>query len=567
MFKLSKAFSVYAIQKHRSGRPLLLLFSATLLICIVGLPVLALLMYALFPHINEWSFAEPFSALLPNFSDSGLVDATLHSLGLSISVTLLSVALAMPLAYLRGYLSTGVGKIWDTLFLVPFLIPPYIGSLAWMQLLQVNGFVEQLIGINLAGFLYSFPGMVTVMALHLFPMMYFALANAFRLIGSRYADVARVFGGRPWPVFTRIYLPMLLPAMLSSGLIIFILSIEEFGTPEFLGSRFDFEVIVTAIHAKFSDWPIDLPGAAVLSIILILIAFIAYQLHHNISQRFNNRLDQPTLGENSAKRDRSKVFLIQILFAGMFFIAVLLPIAAITVTAFMDTLSGGLSLDNFSLVHISQLFSRDSDAWSALSTSLTLALLVALCTVTIAVLVAFTTVRLRSRGIQLLDFLSILPNAIPGMAIAVGLILTWNQSFWPVTPYNTMMILLIAYVCLTLPYPIRMVSAALRQMPKSLDDAAYIFGAGEVVLITGILAPLLAPIALASGFIVFAITTRELVSSLMLAPPGVETVATYVFHQFDQGSINDGMAMSLVTILVSGSIIALGQNLQKSHAL
>jgi iron(III) transport system permease protein len=198
---------------------------------------------------------------------------------------------------------------------------------------------------------------------------------------------------------------------------------------------------------------------------------------------------------------------------------------------------------------------------------LTLALLAALCTVMIAVLVAFTTVRLRSRGIQLLDFLSILPNAIPGMAIAVGLILTWNQSFWPVTPYNTMMILLIAYVCLTLPYPIRMVSAALRQMPKSLDDAAYIFGAGEVVLITGILAPLLAPIALASGFIVFAITTRELVSSLMLAPPGVETVSTYVFHQFDQGSINDGMAMSLVTILVSGSIIALGQNLQKSHAL
>jgi iron(III) transport system permease protein len=128
------------------------------------------------------------------------------------------------------------------------------------------------------------------------------------------------------------------------------------------------------------------------------------------------------------------------------------------------------------------------------------------------------------------------------------------------------MILLIAYVCLTLPYPIRMVTAALRQMPRSLDDAAYISGAGEVVLILRILAPLLAPIALASGFIVFAISTRELVSSLMLAPPGVETVATYVFHQFDQGSINDGMAMSLVAILVSGSIIAVGQNLQKSHS-
>jgi iron(III) transport system permease protein len=528
--------------------------------------VLALLLYALFPHVNEGSFAEPFSILLPNLADAGLIDVTLHSLALSLSVTLLSLVLAMPLAFWRGYLSSRMGRMWDILFLIPFLIPPYIGSLAWMQLLQVHGFVEQLFGFNFAGFLYSFPGMVTVMALHLFPMMYFALANAFRLIGNRYADVARVFGGRPWPIMSRIYLPLLLPALLSSGLIIFILTIEEFGTPEFLGSRFGFEVIVTAIHAKFSDWPIDLPGAAVLSLILIFIAFFAYQLHHYISERFSSSLDQPSMNTGLKVHSWIRTLLIHALFAGIFFVTVFMPISSIALTAFMDTLSGGLSPDNFSLGRVVQLFSHDSDAWTALTTSLTLALLAALSTVTIAVLVAFTSVRMRSRGIQLLDFLSILPNAIPGMAIAVGLILTWNQRFWPVTPYNTSMILLIAYVCLTLPYPIRMVTAALRQMPRSLDDAAYISGAGEVVLILRILAPLLAPIALASGFIVFAISTRELVSSLMLAPPGVETVATYVFHQFDQGSINDGMAMSLVAILVSGSIIAVGQNLQKSHS-
>jgi iron(III) transport system permease protein len=537
------------------------------MLVIVGLPVFALLLYAVFPHINEWSFAEPFSALLPNLADSSLIDAALHSLNLSFSVTLLSIVLAMPLAYWRSSLPARSGKLWDVLFLVPFLIPPYIGSLAWMQLLQINGFVEQLFGFNLAGFLYSFPGMVTVMALHLFPMMYFALANAFRLIGSRYGDVARVFGGRPWPIFMRIYLPMLTPALLSSGLIIFVLTIEEFGTPEFLGSRFGFEVIVTAIHAKFSDWPIDLPGAAVLSLILIFIAFVAYHLHHHISERFSSSLDQPSMTDPGVQPGWIRLALIQGLFAITFAVAVLMPISAIALTAFMDTLSGGLAADNFSTDNIIELFTRGGEAWGALTTSLTLALLAALSTVVISVLVAFTTVRLRSRGIQLLDFLSILPNAIPGMAIAVGLILAWNQRFWPVTPYNTSMILLIAYVCLTLPYPIRMVTAALRQMPKSLDDAAYIFGAGEMILIWRILAPLLFPIALAAGFIVFAITTRELVSSLMLAPPGVETVATYVFHQFDQGSVNAGMAMSLITILVSGSIIAIGQNLQKNHSL
>ncbi|MDO6460144.1 ABC transporter permease subunit [Granulosicoccaceae sp. 1_MG-2023] len=180
-------------------------------------------------------------------------------------------------------------------------------------------------------------------------------------------------------------------------------------------------------------------------------------------------------------------------------------------------------------------------------------------------LVAFTLVRLRSRGSAVLDFLSILPNAIPGMAVAVGLILTWNQAFWPVSPYNSPAILLVAYICLTLPYPIRMLTTALRQLPRSLDDAAYISGAGELRVILRILAPLLGPVALAAGFIVFAIASRELVSSLMLAPPGVETVATYVFHQFDQGSVNAGMAMSLLTIVVSGTIIVLGQRLAGGH--
>lgn len=161
----------------------------------------------------------------------------------------------------------------------------------------------------------------------------------------------------------------------------------------------------------------------------------------------------------------------------------------------------------------------------------------------------------------MLDFLSILPNSIPGMAVAVGLILTWNLPFWPVTPYNTLLILLLAYLCLMLPYPIRMLTTALRQLPTSLDHAAYVAGANEITVVRRILAPLLAPVAFAAGFIVFAISTRELVTSLMLSPPGVETVATFVFRQFDQGSMNVGMAMSLLTILLSAVVIGAGQRL------
>lgn len=552
--------------RGRRLRSALFSLSTFLLTVLVGFPVLAIVLFALFPHINELSFAQPFSVLLPNLSDPRLIDATVNSLSLSFAVTLLSALLAVPLAYMRSGLPGWLGRALDAGFLVPFLIPPYIGSLAWMQLLQRNGFVQQALGFNLAGFLFSFPGIVTVMALHLFPLIYFTTSNAFAIIGARYGDVAKVFGGRPAQIFAHIYFPMVLPALLSSGLIVFILTVEEFGTPEILGSRFGYEVIVTAIHEKFSDWPIDLPGASVLSLILIVIAFGAFQSHRRLSDKFHVTVESQSMNKSSTPLSLSRLAAVILIFGSVLLITVVMPLTTIAISAFMDTLSGGVTANNLSFKNILRLFDTQSGAWRAILTSLTLATLAALFTVLIGVLVAFTLVRLRSKATAVLDFLSILPNSIPGMAVAVGLILTWNQTIWPISPYNTPVILLFAYLCLMLPYPIRMITSGLRQLPKSLDDAAYISGAGEVTVMSKVLVPLLCPIAIAAGFIVFAVSTRELVSSIMLAPPGVETVATFVFHQFDQGSVNTGMAMSLVTILVSGAVIAVGQRLQNWSA-
>jgi iron(III) transport system permease protein len=252
---------------------------------------------------------------------------------------------------------------------------------------------------------------------------------------------------------------------------------------------------------------------------------------------------------------------------GIGLLAVALPALSISISACQKTLTGGLAWGNLGVQHFIAMSAVGSEPWQALSTSLVLAFGAGIGSVVIALIVAFTLVRLKPKGRSFLDFLAILPNALPGMAVAVGLILTWNQSFWPITPYNSGFILLLAYITLTLPYPIRTLTAALKQLPISLDEAGYVFGASELQVLVRVLWPLLAPAALASGFIVFAISSRELVSSLMLAPPGVDTVATYVFHQFDQGSVNAGMAMSLITILVSGSIIRLGQSLTRSTSL
>jgi iron(III) transport system permease protein len=315
-----------------------------------------------------------------------------------------------------------------------------------------------------------------------------------------------------------------------------------------------------------SDWPIDLPGASVLSLLLIAIAVTAYLLQMLITRRFSSQLDNQTMASIP-----SSSLLFQVISHTVFSVvvcfAVIMPIFAIVSSSMLRTVSGGLQWNNLTFNAYSQLFSADSSALSSIYTSLGLAIMTAFITAAIGLLVAFTIIRLKPRGKTLLDILALLPNAIPAMALSVGLILTWNQKYWPITPYNNLSILLLAYICLMLPYPVRMLTNAMKQLPNSLDEAAAIYGANLFVIMYKILLPLMLPIMIASSCIVFAISTRELVASLMLVPAGKETVATYVFNQFDQGAISSGMAMSFVVILVSGALIAFGQYISKRYQL
>ena len=130
----------------------------------------------------------------------------------------------------------------------------------------------------------------------------------------------------------------------------------------------------------------------------------------------------------------------------------------------------------------------------------------------------------------------------------MGLILAWNQPFWPATPYGTWGILLLSYTCLLLPYPVRYVGAALAQI-GNLEAAARVHGASARA--RRIVLPLVLPALAASMLMVFAVASRELVTSLLLAPAGVQTVSIYVWRQFEQGSVGEGMAMATVAVAAS----------------
>ena len=312
---------------------------------IVALPLAFVLLQAVFPRFNEGSFAGPFGGFAAAFSEGGLGGLILNTVALGAAVAAGTFVLALPLAMLRASGRVAGGAVWDLLFLIPFMIPPYIGALAWMLTLQPAGYATQLFGFNLSGFLFSFWGIAAVMTLHLFPVVYFALSRTLMTIGSRFADVGRVFGASGARAFRRITLPLATPGIAASLLIVFALTIEEYGTPATLGRESGFLVLVTSIEQRFSEWPIDLPGAAILSLVLVALALAAYLLQNWIATRRNYVIVAGKTGAPPAPVPLALRWRIAALglFVTVALLAVILPVAAVTATALSRTLSGGLA--------------------------------------------------------------------------------------------------------------------------------------------------------------------------------------------------------------------------------
>jgi len=520
-----------------------------LLVILVAFPLAFILLQAVFPQFSAGVFSGALSGVATLLAEPHLPTMLGGTLQVGVGVALVSALIGFPLGVARGLLNLPLPRLWDLLFLIPFLTPPYIAALSWMLVLQTNGYLQQLTGFNLNDVLFSQTGIVLVMALNIFPVVYFAVSRSLLASGQRLALVARVHGASPGRAFWHITLPMLSPSLAAGMLLAFTLAIEEYGVPAALGTRAGVLMLTTDIEKKLAEWPIDLSGASMLSVVLVTLALSAWWLQKKLTgnQDVTSITGKPT--ENMGADAGSFTLPIVALLGLTGFVAVILPGASMALSGVLGTLSGGVSLDNLTASHYAALFSQQGDALSALGTSLSLALGAACITGLLGLLAAWLVVVQKIKGHGLVDALSLMPAALPGVVVGVGLILLWNQPFWPVSPYNSWAILLLSYCCLLLPWPVRYVGSALRQLGGNLEPAARVHGASALQALRFIVLPLVSPAMLAAMLMVFAIASRELVTSLLLAPAGTQTVSVFIWWQFEQGSVGQGMAMATLTLL------------------
>lgn len=472
---------------------------------------------------------------------------------LGVLVIVVSTLLAAPLAFLMSRTNLRRHGWIDVAILVPFMTPPYISSLAWMEFTRRNGLAETWLGPlgTFAQDVFATPvGMAIVMGSEAYPFLYLLMRNSFERIGASVDEAASVHGATPWRRLRRVLAPMVAGGYSMGILLVFVRAAGEFGTPVTLGNQIGFPVLVSKIYEDLTIDPISFPHAAAMASILLGMGVTAWGLQQWFATRQEHQQSaraqrMATVTLRPLARLTAWVWVILTLI-----LTAVLPVLVVVTGSITDLRSAGLSPDNLTLDHFAALFGRRGGL-EALTTSLTLAIISATLATALAVGLTLLTARRRTITAKGIDFLAVAPDTVPTIVLALGFIFLWNASWLPATPYNTPAILVIAYVAIFLPLAIQNVKAVRTQIGDRLLEAADVSGAARWFTFRRIMLPLLLPGVVASWLLTFIIGIRELVASSLIRPPSMDLVSPWILNQFEQGNRPVAMAMTVVVIVTS----------------
>ena len=503
---------------RKADLPLLLL--AVVLIFLIVCPVGMIFAKAVMQN-GRLDFSPAVQTLL-NPENAHMIG---NSLLLGVLVVLLSTLIAAPLAYLFSRTKFARYRVFDILFMIPFMTPPYIASMGWILFMQKKG---------------------------LLPFMLTMLKNAMLNIPSSLEEAGAVFGAGFSARMRKIFLPLLSGNYAISALLVFVKTLSEYGTPSTLGKRIGFEVFTTEIHRHATVAPIDFGSSATLSSVLVGICLCMWMLQNYITTRksYNlvsgkgaRRVEQ-SMGKGATVAAWAYIVLVLLIAVGV-------PYFSVISTSLINLRGYGLAPGNFTIAHYVELFTENEKGLSALKNSVFLAVTSATICAVLGTLLVLAVRKSHSKLRKVVEAIGLLPEMLPGIVLVIGIMLFWNQIYNILPLYNTMGIMVLAYVVLFLPYTVQYVTSSFTQISDSLMAAGQVFGGSPVYILRRITLPLIRQ-GIATGWMMtFIIAFRERVTASLIAPPNTLVVSTFIVREFEQGSVSVGMAMAVLCVLFS----------------
>ena len=537
---------------NKSNKGIVLL-AASLLIVLIGYPV-----FIIFIRSFSVEGKLRIENYLQVFHNPQNYEALKHSLFVSLTATAFSAVIGCGAAYCVARTDIPFKKWIDRLFLFHFFIPPFILAMAWQQILGpvgiVNRWFQQITGSS-DGFIsiYGQGGIIFVFTLSGSTMIYMILKTNFEKIQASLEEAAVITGASSFRILFDIVIPILKPSIFSAVILVFVANISNYGVPSVLGFHVSYHTLTTRIHKVLQDFSIknNMEIAAALSMVLVCITVMALSLKEKIlkGKEFTIITGKSEKAGVTQLGKAGKSLGFFWLLYGLFI--TLCPLMSITATALTRAYGlpfrpENMTLANFSNVLRMPLFQR------SVQNSLFLAFTAAVLAVCIGFLVAYLCVMLKIKCRSILEFMITMPAAIPGTVMAISMILAWMKPipFLDFSLYNTLGIILLAYVANYAAQAFRTISGSMYQINRSLEEAAVISGADLLKVITSIIMPLMKESVGTAWFLIFIPCLRELTLSIFLWSSGNETLATTIFTLQEAGNYTAACALSVIIIAV-----------------
>jgi iron(III) transport system permease protein len=478
--------------------------------------------------------------------------AVWNTLWVSVIATAISVVIGVLAAFVVQRTDVPNKNLLRVLLVLPFAIPPLFSAIGWVQLAGPVGLFSQwwmaFFGSRAPWNVYSAWGIIFVLAVTNYPFVFITVSGALHRMDSSLEEAARTAGVGPGRVMVDITLPLVRPAILGGALLAFVSSIDNFGIPAVLGLRAQFYVLTTRIYEALTI-P-NMPLATAMSVLLVLVAIVClvgFRRLEGDSGRYTV-VSGKSVTPNVVKLGRAKPLVLTALYLTILIIVVM-PVFALVLTSFLRFWGAELTAANVTLGNYIAVLGQEG-ARRGIVNSLILAPAAATIIVFAAAMISYMNIKAKARGAGLLDAIGTVPFALPGSVIGVAMILAWSNPPIGPTLYGTIWILLIGYVMRYMAFGLQSTRGTLQQIHSSLEEAAWISGAGRLRTIKDITFPLLRPGMIAGWVLIFISAFNELTVSVLIWSAGAETIGVWIFLLQDNGFTGRAAALAVLTLPV-----------------
>ena len=517
-----------------------------------------------------------FAYLTALLSDPIYLGGLRNSFFLACAATTLALLFALPLAFVSDRFVFPFKGLLGSLVLIPMILPPFVGAIGIKQIFGQTGALNAL--LHHLGLLaptatidwfaaHQFWGIAVVEALSLYPIIYLNAVAALANLDPAMEEAAENLGCTGFRRFRKITLPLIMPGLFAGGTIVFIWAFTELGTP----LVFDYaQVTSVQIYYGLKDIGGN-PFPYALVSVMLAASVALYAVGKGLFGGAGYAMMAKATNSGGPRPlPRAAAWACTALFAGVTFVAVL-PHLGVVLVAFSRDWYGTVLPQDYTLDNFALALGHDLTV-PAIANSLKFASIATLIDLVLGIAIAYVVVRSKLAGRQVLDFLAMLPLAVPGLVLAFGyLAMSQEGKFFSfLNPVRDPTILLIiAYSVRRLPYVVRAASAGFQQTSETLEEAAQNLGCPPLKSLVKITLPLIAANLLAGGLLAFAFAMLEVSDSLILAQKQLYYPITKAIMELFQ-LLGDGKflasalgvwAMVFLGVTIVGMSLLLGKKL------